>query len=156
MGNVVGKVIQIKSTIKELNRQLKHNTAAASGMIPQFRKFHADRNFIVNMAEGCWVIRQSSTGELIARATFEMQVCEGDIIITGSSTDAAVEFLIGGRVGISAGSGVVITGERSVAVVPSTDHARHIFRKGGTRSKNSTLNVPLEIQTNGGIYGIKG
>lgn len=81
---------------------------------------------------------------------------KGDIITTGPDTLAAVEFLIGGRVGINADTQVVMVNERAVA-----DGALSIKR---TLLKNAALWVkadakrlkePIEIQTNGGILGIK-
>ena len=81
----------------------------------------------------------------------------GDIIETGKGTVAAVEFLIGGRVGMNTETQVEMTGEREV-----DDHGvgpkRAILKEGSiwVKADAKTLRQPIEIRTNGGTMGIKG
>ena len=84
-----------------------------------------------------------------------MPVWIGDQIITDKNTVLAIEFIIGGRVGINIDSWVTIVSERSVA--DSTISVKKIIlRKAGMFAKMARLKEPLEIQTNGGVIGIKG
>lgn len=80
-----------------------------------------------------------------------------DHYITDANTVAALEFLIGGRVGINKGSDVEIVDERSVAD-GKTPVKRIVLKKGGlwVKADAKQLKQPLEIQTNGGVMGIKG
>ena len=80
----------------------------------------------------------------------------GDVVKTGKSTMAALEFLIGGRVGINKDAAIEIVNERSVA-----PFGEAVAQTIGQTWKNSSsawkLKEPLEIQTNGGtLGGLKG
>ena len=80
----------------------------------------------------------------------------GDTIETGKGTHAAVEFLIGGRVGINDNTQIEMTAEREV-VDHDVGPKRAIVKKGSIWVKPDTEGtVPLQIQTNGGTTGIKG
>lgn len=83
------------------------------------------------------------------------QVEVGDVISTDPNTVLSLEFGIGGRVGVNKDSKIEITGERNVAGV-DTPIANVILRKGGLWAKAVKLKEPLEIQSNGGVMGIKG
>jgi hypothetical protein len=85
----------------------------------------------------------------------DMQGRMHDKYKTNANTVAALEFLIGGRVGINKDSEIEIVSERSVSDSKKTAK-RVILRKGGMWAKASNLKEPLEIQTNGGVMGIKG
>lgn len=74
---------------------------------------------------------------------------------TNASTVAALEFLLGGRVGINKDSEIEIVTEKSVKDAKTTVK-KVLIRKGGIWAKTSGLKEPLEIQTNGGVMGIKG
>ena len=78
---------------------------------------------------------------------------EGDIVTTGPDTVLAFELTAGGRVGVNVGSTVELLNPREV-----TDPNAPAFRlsKGGMWAKCGDLKEPLEIQTNGGVMGIKG
>lgn len=75
---------------------------------------------------------------------------------TSKNTLAALEFLIGGRVGINQSSDVEIVNERSV--VDNQQGKRLVLKSGGLwmKADAKSLKQPLEIQTNGGIMGIRG
>lgn len=75
---------------------------------------------------------------------------------TSRNTLAALEFLIGGRVGINQNTDVEIVNERSV--VDSLEGKRLVLKAGGVwvKADAKSLKQPLEIQTNGGIMGIRG
>ncbi len=83
------------------------------------------------------------------------QVHVGDVISTDSNTVLFLEFGIGGKVGVNKDSKIEITAERNVAGV-DTPIANVILRKGGLWAKAVKLKEPLEIQSNGGVMGIKG
>ena len=69
-------------------------------------------------------------------------------IRTDGNTIAALEFAIGGRVGLNKGSELRVVGDRKVA--------RARLEAGGMWAKCQKLEQPLEIQTKGGVTGIKG
>jgi hypothetical protein len=94
-------------------------------------------------------------GDKFAVGAVGMEVCVGDQIRTDPETVAAIEFVIGGRVGINRASSVIIDTERSVKD-GTVDWQRIIMRKLGMWAKTAKLKEPLEIQTNGGVMGIKG
>ncbi|MBT9584218.1 FecR domain-containing protein [bacterium] len=80
-----------------------------------------------------------------------------DHFITDKNTIAALEFLIGGRVGINKDTDIEIVNERSVAD-GKTDVKRIILKNGSlwVKADAKALKQPIEIQTNGGVMGIKG
>jgi RHS repeat-associated protein len=78
-----------------------------------------------------------------------------DVLKTDKNTVFAIEFIIGGRVGVNVNSSVKVNGERSVEDAEFNPY-RIILRKGGMWAKTGKLKEPLEIQTNGGVIGIKG
>jgi len=80
-----------------------------------------------------------------------------DHFITDNNTLAALEFLIGGRVGINKATDIEIVTDRSVAD-GKTDVKRIILKSGSlwVKADAAQLKQPLEIQTNGGTMGIKG
>ncbi len=82
---------------------------------------------------------------------FEIQ----DRFKTNQSTAAALELLLGGRVGISPNSEIEIVSERNMRDTKAVSK-RIYLRRGGMWIKASHLKEPLEIQTNGGVMGIKG
>jgi hypothetical protein len=75
---------------------------------------------------------------------------------TSENTLAALEFLIGGRVGINQSTDVEILNERSV--VDNQEGKRLVLKSGSIWMKADAKNLkqPLEIQTNGGVMGIRG
>lgn len=89
----------------------------------------------------------------------------GDTIETGKNTIVAVEFLIGGRVGINELAQVTLTGDRNTDS-RSTGPRKVTVTKGAMwvnesdRDHSGTYNglpyYPLEITTNGGVAGIRG
>lgn len=79
-----------------------------------------------------------------------------DHYITDANTVAALEFLIGGRVGINKNTDIEIVNERSAADKSAT---KRVILKSGSlwvKADAKALKQPLEIQTNGGVMGIKG
>ena len=80
-----------------------------------------------------------------------------DHFVTNPNTLAALEFLIGGRVGIHQSTDVEILSERSVG--DSQVPVKRMVLKNGSlwvKADAKTLKQPLEIQTNGGTMGIRG
>lgn len=74
---------------------------------------------------------------------------------TGPETVALLEFFIGGRVGVNRDAEIEVIDDRSVADRNVTAQ-RLILHNGTLWMKSGQLKRPLEIQTNGGIMGIKG
>lgn len=74
---------------------------------------------------------------------------------TSADTVAALEFLLGGRVGINRNTEIEVVNERSVAAT-NVPIQRVILHQGALWFKSDRLKKPLEIQTSGGIMGIKG
>ena len=108
--------------------------------------------------QGTAVLKQAHPGDERA-----FQVSENstgyvrDRYITDSATIAALEFLIGGRVGINRDTTIEIVNERSVA--DSNLPVKRVILKNGSlwvKADAKTLKQPIEIQTNGGVMGIKG
>lgn len=80
-----------------------------------------------------------------------------DHYITDKNTVAALEFLIGGRVGINRDTDIEIVNERSVS--DKNVGTKRIKLKNGSlwiKADAKALKQPIEIQTNGGVMGIKG
>jgi hypothetical protein len=75
---------------------------------------------------------------------------------TDAATVAALEFFIGGRVGVARDTDLEIVTDRSVSAV-GPQIKRVVLHKGMLWMKSARpLREPLEIQTNGGTLGIKG
>ncbi len=79
----------------------------------------------------------------------------GDVIQTSSDTVLMISWVLGGRVGVSAGAIVTVDSERSVRVENVT-LSRILFRQVGIWTKVAKQSTPVLIQTNGGVLGIKG
>lgn len=81
----------------------------------------------------------------------------GDVLRTDDGTVAAIEFLIGGRVGVNSSSEVELVNERSVAD-GQVGAKRGVLKSGSMwlKADANTLKQPIEIQTNGGTIGIRG
>lgn len=76
---------------------------------------------------------------------------------TDSDTSAALELLIGARVGIKKGSEIVLLGEGDAATVEGKKVRKIVLNKGGVFAKFHKQEKPgLQIQTRGGVMGIKG
>ena len=82
-------------------------------------------------------------------------VRKGDRIRTGKNTAAALELDLGGRVYIRPDSAIVVEGERSVKGIRSTPEGFRVT-KGGVWAKCGQMKESIEIQTTGGVMGIKG
>lgn len=78
-----------------------------------------------------------------------------DVFITDANTAAALELDLGGRIAIKQNSQIEIVSERSVK-----DASKNVKKlkvtKGGVWAKCGQMREPLEIQTTGGVMGIKG
>lgn len=80
-----------------------------------------------------------------------------DRFTTDKNTLASLEFLIGGRVAINKDTEIEVVNERSVAD-GKTDVTRILLKNGSlwVNADAKSLKQPLEIQTNGGVMGIRG
>ena len=74
------------------------------------------------------------------------------IISTAPNTVLAFEFLAGGRVGINTDSTVMIDNETTVSALGRAT----LLDQASMWVKMAKTTEPLEIQTNGGVMGIKG
>lgn len=106
-------------------------------------------------ALGILVTHRRGGMEVTEPAWLQMPVFLGDILVTGPLVVSSIEFVIGGRVGINSDSAVKVAGERWVEDARS-DLKRIVLRKFGIWEKTKRLKEPLDIQTNGGIVGIRG
>jgi hypothetical protein len=154
--DVIGKIIQIKYLDKaheKANSQIRRNTAALGGIDSTFKKLKVDATWLRGLNESLYLIRTFQDGQYFTKPCLEMPLLLGDIVVTGAGVVCGIEFLIGGRVGMSPQSAIVVQTERSVRDI--SGEPRVVLRKGGTWAKSVNLKEPLEIQTNGGILGIK-
>ena len=155
----VGKIVQMKSIEPlDLHLQLLYNSLMANAEKDGF--FNSTKP-VASVSPGRpWspglvVIHNRGGRQFVEPAWLDMPVWIGDLFTTNSNTVVAIEFIIGGRVGINKDSCVKIVSERSVA----DDHVeikKIIQRLPGMWAKMAKLKEPLEIQTNGGVLGIKG
>ena len=156
----VGKIVQIKQVHLDLNdEQLRYDALMANAVTNGFFKSTRPAPVMGWGGEpwkpGITVVHNRGGFQFAEPAWMGMPVWIGDGLITGQNTVAAVEFVIGGRVGINKDSWVKVATERSVADA-HVDLKKIILRKAGMWAKMAKLKEPLEIQTNGGVLGIKG
>lgn len=78
-----------------------------------------------------------------------------DIFTTDANTAAALELDLGGRVAIKPNSSIEVVSERSVKDASKTVKKLKV-NKGGVWAKCGQMKESLEIQTTGGVMGIKG
>lgn len=87
----------------------------------------------------------------------DMNLHIGDKLRTDEITETSFEFAIGGMIGIKKDSFVIVTGENSASgKEDASNRAKILLDKGAAWAKCQKLSEPLEIQTNGGVMGIKG
>ncbi len=82
------------------------------------------------------------------------EVQKGDVIRTYANTVIALDLSLGGRVGINSGSKVELAGERNIVNTEKGDRLQ--LTSGDMWAKCGKSKEPIEIQTNGGIIGIRG
>lgn len=147
----VARIQSIKYTEKA------HVSAGMQGYLPGqfYRRVDnlAGMSNVVTRKVGAVVIR----GDTFAIPKLNMPLCVGDRIRTGPETLMTVEFLIGGRAGIAGGSEVHVINERNIAAYKPG--LFKVLLQTGTLiflADAKQLKQPLEIQTNGGVMGIKG
>lgn len=76
---------------------------------------------------------------------------------TDPKTSAALELLIGARLGIKPGTEIVLLDEDEVGQVANDKKVRKIaLNSGSVYAKFNKQETPLKIQTRGGVMGIKG
>jgi hypothetical protein len=80
---------------------------------------------------------------------------KGDRIETGVNTVAVLELDLGGRAVIKKESEVEVLGERSVKGIRKSPEGFRLT-KGGVWAKCGQMKESIEIQTTGGVMGIKG
>jgi hypothetical protein len=108
------------------------------------------------------VIRPGSAQGSFAVAKVGLLLCVGDIIRTAPHVFVGAEFLIGGRVTIAAEATVVVNNERSIdnnafSVSRVVKHAlQYKMVPGFIFLEAPTNGMPLEIDTNACMMGIKG
>jgi hypothetical protein len=90
---------------------------------------------------GVTVTRNGQRYRMTAGSTLQ----PGDIISTDDETVLALEFAIGGRTGLGRNASIRIVGDREVEALGGTTVA----------TPPNSVDHPLEIQTNGGILGIR-
>lgn len=80
----------------------------------------------------------------------------GDTLRTNDNTVAAGEFVIGGRFGMNKSSEIEIVSEGNIKEHGKPVVKRMRIKQGGMWANVAKRTEPLEIQTNGGVIGIKG
>lgn len=79
-----------------------------------------------------------------------------DHVRTGPKAVATLEFDVGGRVGINQDSEIQIVGERQVETVGQEGFRRILLKAGGIWARVTRQRSELQVQTSGGVMGIKG
>jgi hypothetical protein len=83
----------------------------------------------------------------------------GDVITTDANTALEIEFVIGGRAGVAPGQTIEMVSERHARLHASPGRVARTMASLGveiyTQDLTRQLKQPLEIQTNGGILGIR-
>jgi hypothetical protein len=150
----VGTIIQIKQVHLDLkDEQLRYDALMANAVTNGFFKSTRPAP-VMGWGEEAWkpgitAVHNRGGFQFAEPAWMGMPIWIGDGLITGPNTVVAVEFVIGGRVGINKDSWVKVATERSVADA-HVDLKKIILRKGGMLARMARLKEPLEIGTNGG------
>lgn len=137
-----------------------HRIIASDKLIPGFvlGRFYPLRH----NPEGLPNARTARVNAVVVRGNFftigyvDLELRLGDRILTGPNCILAIEFATGGRVGVNKDSDVEIIRDRQVADT-KPGFGKMMLRKAhlwGKIDRNKT--DPIEIQTNGGVMGIKG
>lgn len=79
-----------------------------------------------------------------------------DHVRTGHKSVATLEFDVGGRVGVNQDSEIQIVGERQVESVGQEGFRRIVLKAGGIWARVTRQRSELQVQTSGGVMGIKG
>ncbi len=79
-----------------------------------------------------------------------------DHLRTGSGSVATLDFDVGGRVGVNDNSEIQIVGERGVEEVGQGGFRRLVLQAGGIWARVTRQTDELQVQTSGGVMGIKG
>lgn len=106
-------------------------------------------------AGSAYIIHSDGTFEV---ASVGSPIYVGDTILTTQGTVGAIQFVLGGRVGINSNDGINVVSERSATEVNSTldNLANGTITPSGIIQHLKQMNQPVLIQTNGGVMGIKG
>ena len=116
----VGKIIQIKQLKIDLNdQQGRYDALMVNAVTDGFFKSARPAPVIIWAGEpwkpGITVVHNRGGYQFAEPGWLGMPVWIGDGLITGLNTVVAVEFVIGGRVGINRDSWIKVATERSVA-----------------------------------------
>ena len=163
VGDPVGKVLYFKQHVHEplqhKLQQMYYSTIRAWTLDELNDFFESTRPAPIppdpNWKPGMKAVHHRGGFQFIDPGWEGMPVWIGDQIITDKNTGVVIEFVIGGRVGINRDAWVTIVSERSVADT-TIDLKKIILRQAGALYKMYRLKEPMEIQTNGGVMGIKG
>jgi hypothetical protein len=109
---------------------------------------------VVEVEGALYRLRTNGTRERLRNRDF---IRPGDVLVTAPGTYAAIEAVTGGRIGIAADRAILVLDQGDVKDI--TDDG--VLRKARIKSlriwrKFSTRKEPLEIETAGGVFGIKG
>ena len=118
------------------------------------RPVHADSKPVVASVvaiDGKLVLDRPGAGKYAAFV--QMPDFVGDTLTTEAKSVAAIEFVVGGKIGINPGSSVVISGARS-----ATDSSGQVLRvnNGAVWAKFDKQKSPLLIRTPSATIGIRG
>jgi predicted heme/steroid binding protein len=106
-------------------------------------------------AGNAYIIHSDGTFEV---ASVGSPIYVGDTILTTQGTVGAIQFVLGGRVGINSDDGINVVNERSATEVNSTldNVVNGTITPSGVIQHLKQMSQPVLIQTNGGVMGIKG
>lgn len=117
------------------------------------------------LADAAPAVKGRARGEIVVtRGGQKFSITEagglqvGDRITTDRNTVLMIEFSIGGQVGVNANTTIEIVGERSVKDASPFSASRLVKKTASlwVKADAKRLSQPLEVQTSGGVTGIRG
>jgi hypothetical protein len=99
-----------------------------------------------------WVTRKGKKHRL----RFGDYLKVGDVVTVSKGGRAAIEMITGGRIGFAGGSSILILSESQVENVSEGKVGKALRKARGTWRLIHNRKEPLEIETAGGVMGIKG
>lgn len=142
---VIGRVLVVWSIMGDGKKMFHKRTT------PKFEPLKVKMNVLVNMQKGAFVVRREGGKDLVSDAVSELELCVGDIIITGKTTLCVFEYLLGGITQVNSNAAVQIINERLVSDLPLGWRADTLFHGARLHSMDELVrNTPHEL--NPGIY----
>lgn len=142
---VIGRVFVVWSTTGSGKKMFHKRTT------PKFEPLKVKMNVLVNMQTGAFVVRREGGKDLVSDAVAGLELCVGDIIITGKTTLCVFEYLLGGITQVNSNAAVQIINERLVNDLPLGWRAYTLFHGARLKTTDELVrNTPYEL--NPGIH----